>query len=371
MPGLLELLQQGRSGWPEDVTRPVTANYGLLQQLQNQRASRLAAKLGHQDNVDPSAARLAARLNPQGPFADPQFWQDIGNRLMRSELISGAVNAFTAPHRAWTGELDPMSPGAVGEAMNVAGLAFLSGMPATVGAGPGLLGMNVFHGSPHRFDKFDLSKVGTGEGAQAYGHGLYFAENPNVARSYSTASPWRGAKAQELPAQAWDEMGAIMRKHGIPGDMPIGRDEVAAVVDILQRYGHKLSEPEKQVFLKWSSGKAPYLYKVDLPDEQIARMLDWDKPLSQQPESVRQAFAKAGFDFSDPQWTGGRGGEPTGEQIMRTLSLAGKGAAASQDLKALGIPGIRYLDQGSRAGGKGTYNFVVFDDSLPKIIGRE
>ena len=28
--------------------------------------------------------------------------------------------------------------------------------------------------------KFDLSKIGTGEGAQVYGHGLYFAENPAV-----------------------------------------------------------------------------------------------------------------------------------------------------------------------------------------------
>src|SRR5687767_3158774 len=43
---------------------------------------------------------------------------------------------------------------------------------------PFMPNMTVFHGSPHKFDKFDMSKVGTGEGAQAYGHGLYFAENP-------------------------------------------------------------------------------------------------------------------------------------------------------------------------------------------------
>ena len=40
------------------------------------------------------------------------------------------------------------------------------------------------HGSPHSFDKFDMSKIGTGEGAQAYGHGLYFADNEGVAKSY-------------------------------------------------------------------------------------------------------------------------------------------------------------------------------------------
>ena len=41
-----------------------------------------------------------------------------------------------------------------------------------------------YHGSPHSFDKFDISKIGTGEGAQAFGHGLYFAEAEPVAQSY-------------------------------------------------------------------------------------------------------------------------------------------------------------------------------------------
>ena len=45
-------------------------------------------------------------------------------------------------------------------------------------------GMTAWHGSPHTFNKFDMSKIGTGEGAQAYGHGLYLAENPEVAKSY-------------------------------------------------------------------------------------------------------------------------------------------------------------------------------------------
>ena len=33
------------------------------------------------------------------------------------------------------------------------------------------VGMTVFHGSPHLFEKFDLSKIGTGEGNQSYGRG--------------------------------------------------------------------------------------------------------------------------------------------------------------------------------------------------------
>ena len=44
--------------------------------------------------------------------------------------------------------------------------------------------IKAYHGSPHDFERFDLSKIGTGEGAQAYGHGLYFAENEGVAKGY-------------------------------------------------------------------------------------------------------------------------------------------------------------------------------------------
>jgi hypothetical protein len=43
--------------------------------------------------------------------------------------------------------------------------------PETAGA------ITAFHGSPYDFDAFDISRMGTGEGAQAYGPGLYFAES--------------------------------------------------------------------------------------------------------------------------------------------------------------------------------------------------
>lgn len=41
-----------------------------------------------------------------------------------------------------------------------------------------------YHGSPHDFDKFDMSKIGTGEGAQAFGHGLYFTDTEEIATNY-------------------------------------------------------------------------------------------------------------------------------------------------------------------------------------------
>lgn len=40
---------------------------------------------------------------------------------------------------------------------------------------PGRFFQAAWHGTPHDFDEFKLNKIGTGEGAQAYGWGLYFA----------------------------------------------------------------------------------------------------------------------------------------------------------------------------------------------------
>ena len=41
-----------------------------------------------------------------------------------------------------------------------------------------------WHGSPHDFDEFDLGAIGSGEGNQAHGWGLYFAKNKKIAENY-------------------------------------------------------------------------------------------------------------------------------------------------------------------------------------------
>jgi len=49
--------------------------------------------------------------------------------------------------------------------------------------------VRAYHASPYKFDEFSTDKIGTGEGAQMYGHGLYFAEEPDVARAYRDMVP--------------------------------------------------------------------------------------------------------------------------------------------------------------------------------------
>ena len=222
-----------------------------------------------------------------------------------------------------------------------------------------MAGITAFHGSPHKFSKFDMSKIGTGEGAQAYGHGLYFAENPNVAKGYDEAGSH----------MAWDIDG--QRYHGQTTRMDAGEGNFAAnaldrfdgdvdkAIDWLDDYG---MEAEAKGFLrrmkrkKASIDKAEgNLYKVDIPDDQIAKMLDWDKPLSEQPKIFRDWVDKQNDmikNTSNPDFGM--------HQLLRSRN-------ASEELRPLGFKGIKYLDQGSRGTGKGTSNFVLFDDQLPTI----
>ena len=78
------------------------------------------------------------------------------------------------------------------QGMQLAGLmsGFAGGIKEVAPA-PGLLGVTAYHGSPHSFDAFSNDAIGTGEGAQAYGHGLYFAENEGVARGYRDSNATR------------------------------------------------------------------------------------------------------------------------------------------------------------------------------------
>lgn len=68
--------------------------------------------------------------------------------------------------------------------------------------------IEAFHGSPHDFERFDVGKIGEGEGAQSYGHGLYMAESPSVAESYRTA-----VTSGNVPAAAHKAPSDILTRH--------------------------------------------------------------------------------------------------------------------------------------------------------------
>lgn len=250
-------------------------------------------------------------------------------------------------------------------------------------------GMVVWHGSPHKFSKFDSSKIGTGEGAQAYGHGLYLAESPAVAQQYQKDLSKGGDLIDGKPINSLYERIQRMADRLPPAKADLEYEKLGFLEDLMQQSDANLAisrldnedlVPWAQDLVKrWQPGGA--LYKVDLPDEHVAKMLDWDKPLSQQAPEVQAALSstknkqlRAIVDYaSSPYNTPGLEGEvKTMGEAIKLLGMNASPAKGSQMLAKHGIPGIRYLDGGSRGAGGGTSNFVVFpgNEGLLSILER-
>ncbi len=343
-------------------------------------------------------------------------------------------------------------------------------------------GIRAYHGSPYDFNQFDLSKIGTGEGAQAYGHGLYFAENPQTAQSYregltrtsgDAARDWT-SRNPEIAAQARQQLFDASKKLGI--NLP--DDNIFALMLTSAKEGQPPDAftPEVTKAIQQTWEKPPgRTYEVSI-NADPEHFLDWDKPLSEQHPKVQEALQSVGAytggappvtDIKDPQIRSivrnalnqnegraegieliidndqklynaarthaaktGRNlddedvrasdyvveqAKPyldkvhqsqtaTGEQFIRGF---GDKEQATQQFRNAGIPGIKYLDQGSRdiseqvqsaqksldywkgigdqdkiamservlanaqkMSQHGTSNYVVFDDKLIDIIKK-
>lgn len=228
------------------------------------------------------------------------------------------------------------------------------------GAAEGAKYHKAWHGSPHDFDRFDTRKVGTGEGNQSEGWGIYFASEKAVAEWY--------------------------RKHITPGDPD-------AAIQALKDAGYKDPEdewgyidPQRYVGLArelvgYKDSKSEgRLYEVELlPREH--QYLDLDKPYSKQSEHVKQAIERLqedyGVDIVGEAERSFKAKDPTGFRLYSAASrLLGGDRQASEAMWESGIPGNRYLDAESRdLAGRGdetdlTHNYVIFDDVDAQIEAK-
>lgn len=259
-----------------------------------------------------------------------------------------------------------------------------------------------YHGTPHRFDKFSSSAIGTGEGAQAFGHGLYFAGNKEVAEHYKTAlstkqivSNFREALPDDAEiADVVDMLGSgtftpsqerVIR--ALDADGWLGFDYPAQAISAA--YSKNAANWDPSPELMAAVKESGNLYTVDIPSDE--ELLDWDAPLSEQPESVKEKLQQFVETFAGKRedqraiWEKRlRGekvmglGELTGQEFYRLLAReAVKGRpysdpiAASEMLRNAGIPGHRFLDGASRDRGDGSRNYVIYDDSRIEITDVE
>lgn len=248
-----------------------------------------------------------------------------------------------------------------------------------------------YHGTPHKFDKFSMGKIGTGEGAQAFGSGLYFAGNRAVAQSYRGKLNYKKVRddfREALPDDAdfTDVMELVGTGHfteqqervlkALETDGWLGFDYPSQAISAA--YSKNIDNWDPSPELKEAVQAGGALFTVDIPDD--AELVDWDAPLSAQPEAVQgkleAAIDSLGGDISF------QAVEDVLEQDPRVASygeyyraltdqLGADPAAVSKALLDAGIPGLRYLDGGSRADGDGTRNYVIFDENRIEIDGVE
>jgi hypothetical protein len=337
---------------------------------------RIAAALRYQQELE--AAQRPATMNPNlaaqgrrmnlparqkpGPLSrftnqavslDPQ--PDQGYGTMAAEMALGFVPGVGQAMAARDIERARRDNDPVGMGMAAASFIpvgkLINALRGSKQMGP-VSDLITYHGTPHRFPptaknplgEFDPMKIGTGEGAQAYGHGLYLAENPGVATDYAkTLGPKTALSNPEYVAAQ-----ARLAKFEDAVSKRYKQDALSPMEDIAfysEKYpkrvinaANKIQTAEQAAYEKASKGS---LYKVDLPDEQIAKMLDWDKPLSQQPKEVQKALRE------NELWNVVPEGKSLGEMVQAMNRSMGP-ERTSNILRELNIPGIRYLDQGSR-----------------------
>ena len=265
--------------------------------------------------------------------------------------------------------------------------------------------IKAFHGSPHDFDEFSMDAIGTGEGAQAYGHGLYFADSEDVARSYKQEGPDAFGsqpvvtpdgvelfEVSDIRSELYGEMdkglpeGRYLDDFHDPSDIdeavnffsneiisgargstpPIGLSK--ELIDRARKASEKFGHPKGR------------MYQVDIdatPDE----LLDWDKPLSEQSEAVKQSvddlmtLRGAESYFPDGEsakvyLNQGISGDTKGENLYRILNKNRGTVDGTSEIKFSGIKGIKYKDGFSRGADGGTSNYVIFDDRLISIAKK-
>jgi len=336
---------------------------------------------------------------PRGKVA-PEMMQTLGGLLESSKLppvMPEAAMLASIPRQAVAAQAER-----AGMAAERAVAPMVERTMKKGGLGAGLLGdlsqgsrspLDVYHGTPHTLPptprnplgEFDASKIGTGEGGQAYGYGIYTAEAPDVAKEYQKQL---GTQMQYKGKQFYDPI--VGRKTGTTGNTEIDdyllsylgdtgviRKELLNAAKEMRssknpkavKEYQKLMSEFRKVRPDVTAANTGNLYKIDLPDEKIANMLDWDKPMNEQEmiaiydkmqQSPLASFAKP---FQDNFYERMNRGQPTtdGQDLFIELSKQLGGQKQVSDfLRSIDIPGIKYLDQSSRGTGKGTRNFVVF-----------
>lgn len=231
-----------------------------------------------------------------------------------------------------------------------------------------------YHGSPYTFDHFDLGAIGTGEGAQGHGWGLYFAQDKQIAKAYkdTLSHNMYGDNDLMFNEEALNKLySTLSDKAHTEADY----DKLSVIENILITHTEDdVLNNSDEMFdaeaIKWwktqrerylnKEYKESTLFEVDIPEDDV--LLDEKRNINEQPKKVQQAVRKMyrslGYKTSALKYV-------TGKEFYDTVAAEKGGQKeASEFINEHGIKGITY------DGGNDGKCFVVFDDKAIQIINR-
>jgi hypothetical protein len=296
-------------------------------------------------------------------------WQDTSKVVTEQDL-----------RRMQDKGIDINSPATVGLLSGAGALAALAPQEAEAGAAGLLNKIRAYHGSPHDFDRFSAESIGTGEGAQAYGRGLYFAEREGTAQSYKGSTNYADKKRQfqrELPDDAdFDEVMEMADEGAFTPEMTelvnaldedgwLGFDYPAQSITAALSRNIADFDPSPRLLKAVDSG---HMYEVNIntsPNE----LLDYDLPLSEQSDYVKSRLPQELLDREGARGIDAVKNYPLPNSEM--MSNADYNQKAAEALRSSGIKGVKYADAQTRFSAKGkTHNYVVFDDAIVDIAKK-
>ncbi len=255
---------------------------------------------------------------------------------------------------------------------------------------------SAYHGTPHKFDKFSTEKIGTGEGAQAHGWGLYFAENKDISENYRKnltdyKVEYVKYKGEIVNEEAFKTSLYRLKENGLNdalyyiqkvitfrlGEYVHAKELYPDSVYLkdLEEMLNDAKEIKKllnnininDIEIKIDKGQ---LFEVDIPENDV--LLDEDKTFNEQPEKVQEALKNLPiqfFDINDYNIEEMTGEDIYGEIVNNIAKRDGYKStqkefekSASKLLNKYGIKGITY---DGRSDGR---CYVIFDDKAIDVI---
>ena len=266
-----------------------------------------------------SLGRLATEFLPSADIRDAlTASKDTMQSLRQGRLGKALVDAAYIP-ASMAGLVIPGSVGGIKKGTEQLELALKEAKAPTPKPK-----ITAYHGSPHDFSEFKFEKIGTGEGHQAFGHGLYFTDSEDIAKFYKQKLEGDIYKTSDgkifdphkmrddgnrviqnlnvraaLSKNKGDVNKAIERaeeviNHWTPGNNPL----VDGYEDMEDLQGKILEMTRQDLSLlkdiKASGGlekKIGKVYKVDIKTV-TDDLIDYDKPLGQQNKNIKKILDK-------------------------------------------------------------------------------